>query len=114
MNVWGQCASNEQEGVIYCPTGSASYDFYGGDRKGANLYANSVVALEGKSGKLRWHRQLVHHDIWDYDLPAKPVPQTVALRLGGHGTTPSAYSSFEGTSTGRARRTKRACAPVGR
>lgn len=73
VNVWGQCASNEQEGVIYCPTGSASYDFYGGDRKGANLYANSVVALEGKTGKLRWHRQLVHHDIWDYDLPAKPV-----------------------------------------
>jgi len=73
VNVWGQCATSEADGMVYCPTGSASYDFYGGDRVGDNLYANSVVALEGKTGKLRWHRQLVHHDIWDYDLPAKPV-----------------------------------------
>ncbi len=73
VNVWGQCVSDEKEGALYCPTGSASYDFYGGDRVGANLYANSVVALDGKTGKLRWHRQLVHHDLWDYDLPAKPV-----------------------------------------
>jgi glucose dehydrogenase len=73
VNVWGRCAASEAEGMLYCPTGSASYDFYGGDRKGANLYANSVLALEGKTGKLRWHRQLVHHDLWDYDLPAAPV-----------------------------------------
>lgn len=73
VNVWGQCAADEKEGAVYCPTGSPSYDFYGGDRVGANLYANSVVALDGKTGKLRWHRQLVHHDLWDYDLPAKPV-----------------------------------------
>ena len=81
VNVWGQCAAHEQEGVLYCPTGSASYDFYGGDRKGANLYANSVLALDGKTGKLRWHRQLVHHDLWDYDLPAKPV--LVELKRAG-------------------------------
>jgi glucose dehydrogenase len=73
VNVWGQCAASEADGVLYCPTGSPSFDFYGGDRKGANLYANSVVALDGKTGKLRWHRQLVHHDLWDYDLPAKPI-----------------------------------------
>lgn len=73
VNVWGQCAVSEAEATVYCPTGSASYDFYGGDRHGANLYANSVLALDGKTGKLKWHRQLVHHDIWDYDLPAKPV-----------------------------------------
>ncbi|WP_051670721.1 PQQ-binding-like beta-propeller repeat protein [Bryobacter aggregatus] len=73
VNVWGQCAVDEVAGALYCPTGSPSYDFYGADRKGAGLYANSVVALDGKTGKLRWHRQLVHHDLWDYDLPAKPV-----------------------------------------
>ena len=71
VNVWGQCATDKD--TLYCPTGSASYDFYGGDRLGDNLYANSVLALEGKTGKLKWHRQLVHHDLWDYDLPAKPV-----------------------------------------
>src|SRR5204863_6165787 len=68
---------SEAENTIYCPTGSASYDFYGGDRVGSNLYANSVVALDGKTGKLKWHRQLVHHDLWDYDLPAKPVLMNV-------------------------------------
>jgi quinoprotein glucose dehydrogenase len=73
VNVWGRCAAEASAGVVYCPTGSASYDFYGGDRKGENLYANSVVALEAKSGRLLWHKQLVHHDLWDYDLPAQPV-----------------------------------------
>jgi glucose dehydrogenase len=73
VNVWGRCAAEENKGVVYCPTGSASYDFYGGDRKGENLYANSVLALEAKSGRLLWHKQLVHHDLWDYDLPAQPV-----------------------------------------
>lgn len=76
VNVWGQCAFSED--TLYCPTGSASYDFYGGDRVGNNLYANSVLALDARTGKLKWHRQLVHHDIWDYDLPAKPVLMTIA------------------------------------
>ncbi|MBM3759508.1 MAG: quinoprotein glucose dehydrogenase [Acidobacteria bacterium] len=74
-NVWGQCATDKD--TLYCPTGSASYDFYGGDRHGENLYANSVLALDGRTGKLKWHRQLVHHDLWDYDLPAKPLLLTV-------------------------------------
>jgi quinoprotein glucose dehydrogenase len=73
VNVWGQCAVDAAAHALYCPTGSASYDFYGGDRHGDNLYANSVVALDARTGQVRWHRQLVHHDIWDYDLPAKPV-----------------------------------------
>ncbi len=80
VNVWGQCAASEVEATLYCPTGSASYDFYGGDRIGANLYANSVLALDGRTGKLKWHRQLVHHDLWDYDLPAKPVLLNVGSR----------------------------------
>jgi quinoprotein glucose dehydrogenase len=73
VNVWGRCAADEAARVVFCPTGSASYDFYGGDRKGANLYANSVLALDARTGRLLWHKQLVHHDIWDYDLPAQPV-----------------------------------------
>lgn len=73
VNVWGRCIAEDAAGVVYCPTGSASYDFYGGDRKGANLYANSVLALETKTGRLLWHKQLVHHDLWDFDLPAQPV-----------------------------------------
>lgn len=77
VNVWGQCSTSIEEATLYCPTGSASYDFYGGDRHGANLYANSVVALDARTGKLKWHRQLVHHDLWDYDLPAKPVLLTI-------------------------------------
>ncbi|MFN9300092.1 MAG: PQQ-binding-like beta-propeller repeat protein [Acidobacteriota bacterium] len=80
VNVWGQCAAAPEENTLYCPTGSPSYDFYGGDRHGDNLYANSVLALEAKTGRLKWHRQLVHHDIWDYDLPAKPVLLDIAGR----------------------------------
>jgi glucose dehydrogenase len=73
VNLWSVCAADESSNTLFCPTGSASYDFYGGDRKGDNLHANSVVALDSRTGRLKWSRQLVHHDIWDYDLPAKPV-----------------------------------------
>lgn len=76
-NVWSMIAVDEARGLVFLPIGSASYDFYGGDRKGRNLYANSVVALDAASGRLRWHFQTVHHDLWDYDLPAQPVLVTV-------------------------------------
>src|SRR5260370_28616944 len=59
-------------GVVYIPTGSASPDFYGGDRLGADLFANSLLALDAETGKRRWHFQTVHHDLWDRDLPAAP------------------------------------------
>ena len=71
-NNWAGMAVDEETGVIYVPTGSASPDFYGGTRKGANLYANCLLALEANSGKLLWHFQFTHHDIWDRDLPAPP------------------------------------------
>jgi glucose dehydrogenase len=80
-NVWSMMAVDEARGLVFLPIGSASYDFYGGDRKGQNLYANSVVALDAKTGRLRWHFQTVHHDLWDYDIPAQPV--LVAVRHGG-------------------------------
>ena len=72
-NVWSMIAVDDARGLVFLPIGSASYDFYGGDRKGQNLYANSVVALDAATGRLRWHYQTVHHDLWDYDLPAQPV-----------------------------------------
>ena len=72
VNVWTMMTVDEERGLVFLPTGSAAYDFYGGDRKGQNLYANCLVALDAPTGKKRWHYQLVHHDIWDYDLPAPP------------------------------------------
>ena len=59
-------------GLVILPTSSASPDYFGGNRLGDNLYANSVVALDGASGEVAWHFQTVHHDVWDYDLPSQP------------------------------------------
>ncbi len=72
-NVWSSMAVDHERGLVFLPIGSASYDFYGGDRKGRNLFANSLVALDAATGERRWHQQLVHHDIWDYDPPAQPI-----------------------------------------
>lgn len=72
-NVWSTMSVDEKRGLVFLPVGSASYDFYGADRKGANLFANSLVALDAATGKLVWYFQIVHHDIWDYDMPAQPV-----------------------------------------
>jgi glucose dehydrogenase len=73
VNVWSEMTVDEARGLVFLPLGSASYDFYGGDRPGDNLYANSLVALDAATGARRWHQQIVHHDIWDYDLPAPPI-----------------------------------------
>jgi glucose dehydrogenase len=80
VNAWTLMSVDVDRGLVFLPLGSASYDFYGGDRPGANLYANSLVALDAATGARRWHAQLVHHDIWDYDLPAQPV--LVDIRQG--------------------------------
>jgi membrane-bound PQQ-dependent dehydrogenase (glucose/quinate/shikimate family) len=77
VNVWSIMSVDVERGLVFLPIGSAAYDFYGADRKGQNLYANSLVALSAATGKLVWHYQLVHHDIWDYDLPAHPNLITV-------------------------------------
>lgn len=79
-NAWGGVTLDARAGVVYCGTGSANYDHYGGDRPGANLYANCILALDAATGALRWHFQAVHHDVWDYDLPCAPV--LVDLRRG--------------------------------
>ena len=72
-NAWGGLTLDASRGWVFFGTGSASYDHWGGDRVGANLFANSVLALDARTGARVWHFQTVHHDIWDYDLPAPPV-----------------------------------------
>jgi len=76
-NVWSTMSVDNERGLIFLPIGSSSYDFYGADRKGANLFSNSLVAVNAATGRLVWHFQMVHHDIWDYDMPAQPVLITV-------------------------------------
>ena len=76
-NSWTGMSLDEDRGIVYIPTGSAAFDFWGGDRKGANLFANCILALDAGTGKRVWHYQTVHHDIWDRDLPAPPNLVTV-------------------------------------
>jgi len=76
-NNWTGMSLDEERGVVYIPTGTASPDFYGGTRKGSNLFANSIIALDAATGKYIWHYQVVHHDLWDRDLPAAPNLVTV-------------------------------------
>ncbi|UJH92910.1 c-type cytochrome [Antarcticibacterium sp. 1MA-6-2] len=71
-NSWAGMSLDELRGIVYVPTGSVSGDFYGGIREGKNLFGNSLIALEAATGKYLWHYQIVHHDLWDRDLPANP------------------------------------------
>ena len=71
-NSWAGMSVDVTRGIVYVPTGSATPDFYGGDRAGANLFANTLLALDARTGNRVWHFQTVHHDIWDRDLPAAP------------------------------------------
>jgi quinoprotein glucose dehydrogenase len=77
VNTWGGLTVDEKRGVAYFPLGSPTYDLYGADRKGANLYGNCLLALDVRTGKRLWHFQFVHHDLWDYDLTASPNLLTV-------------------------------------
>jgi glucose dehydrogenase len=72
-NVWGLMSVDAERGLVFLPYGSPSFDFYGADRKGKNLFGNSLVALNADTGKLVWYFQVVHHDTWDYDLESAPV-----------------------------------------
>jgi len=76
-NAWAGFSLDEKRGLLFVPTGSPSYDFYGANRKGQNLYGNCVLALKAETGEYVWHYQTVHHDIWDRDLPCQPVLLTV-------------------------------------
>ncbi|RZK68421.1 MAG: c-type cytochrome, partial [Pedobacter sp.] len=76
-NSWPGMSIDREKEIIYIPTGSAAFDFYGGNRLGKNLFANCLIALNARTGKYIWHYQLVHHDVWDRDLPAPPNLLTV-------------------------------------
>jgi len=76
-NVWSEFSLDEARGIVYAPTASAKYNFYGVDRKGANLFADTLLALDARTGKRLWHFQMVHHDIWDYDDATAPKLLTV-------------------------------------
>jgi len=76
-NSWAGMSLDEKRGIVYIPTGSIGGDFYGGFRKGQNLFGNSLLALDAATGKLKWHFQVVHHDLWDRDLPANPNLVTI-------------------------------------
>ena len=73
VNAWSTMSVDNANGLVFLPLGSASYDFFGADRPGTSLFANSLVALDAATGVRRWHFQIVHHDLWDYDLPAQPI-----------------------------------------
>ena len=93
-NAWGVMTIDEEHGLVLIPTGSASPDFYGGLRLGSNRFADSLLVLEAGTGKLVWHQQLVHHNLWDYDLAAQPVLGDVEI----NGTPVPAV--IQGTKTG--------------
>jgi glucose dehydrogenase len=80
-NNWTGMTLDEKTGVLYVPTGSAVMDFYGGDRLGNDLYANCLLALDAATGRLLWHYQGVHHDMWDRDFPTPPALFT--MKKGG-------------------------------
>ena len=81
VNNWGEMTIDTRRGIAYIPLGSPTYDFYGADRIGANLFGTSIVALDARTGKRLWHFQLVHHDLWDMDPSA--APQLTTIRHNG-------------------------------
>jgi quinoprotein glucose dehydrogenase len=80
-NAWGGLSIDERRGMVFAGLGSAAFDFYGGDRRGDNLFANCVIALDAKTGKRLWHFQTLRHDLWDHDLPV--YPNLVTVTHGG-------------------------------
>jgi len=81
-NIWGwNMTADEEHNVVYMTFGAPAANYYGGDRPGANLFGNSIVAVDAATGKYKWHFQVVHHDLWDFDLP--PAPGLVDVRING-------------------------------
>lgn len=76
-NCWAGMSLDERRGLVYIPVGSATFDFYGGLRRGANLFANCLLVLNASTGKPAWYYQTIHHDLWDRDLPAPPNLVTI-------------------------------------
>ena len=93
-NAWAGLSLDEDAGVVYVPTGSAAYDFYGGKRRGDNLFATSLVALDARTGERLWHFQTVRHDVWDRDLPTPP--NLVSVERAGESITAVAQATKSG------------------
>jgi quinoprotein glucose dehydrogenase len=93
-NNWCGMAVDTERGIVYVPTGSAATDWYGADRVGDDLFANSLIALDATTGKRLWHFQAVHHDLWDRDFPSPPT--LVTVRRGGKDVPAVAQTSKQG------------------
>jgi quinoprotein glucose dehydrogenase len=93
-NNWGEMSIDDARGIVYFVTGSATYDFYGADRHGANLFANCIVALDTRAGKRLWHFQTIHHDLWDLDNVS--APQLVTVRHNGRNIDAVAHAGKTG------------------
>ena len=93
-NMWGELSIDATRGIAYFPLGSPTYDYYGADRIGANLFGNCLLALDARTGKRLWHFQTVHHDLWDYDLTA--APQLITIRRNGKAIDAVAQASKQG------------------
>ncbi len=93
-NNWGEQSIDVKRGIIYIPTGSAKYNFYGGHRAGANLFGDCIIALDARTGKRLWHFQTVHHDIWDLDNNS--APQLTTIRQNGRNIDVVAVASKTG------------------
>jgi quinoprotein glucose dehydrogenase len=93
-NIWSELSLDEKRGIVYAPTASAKYNFYGVDRTGANLFADCLLALDARTGKRLWHFQMVHHDIWDYDDPT--APKLLTIRHNGQTIDAVAQVSKQG------------------
>lgn len=91
---WSEMTVDEQRGIVFIPFGSPRFDFYGGDREGANLFGNSLVALDARTGRRLWHFQTVQHDLWDYDLPQ--APKLLTIRQNGEPVDVVAQASKQG------------------
>lgn len=93
-NTWGEITVDAKRGIAYFPVGSPTYDFYGADRHGNNLFATCLLAIDARTGKLIWYFQGVHHDLWDYDFTA--APQLLTLNVNGKIIDAVAQSSKQG------------------
>jgi glucose dehydrogenase len=91
---WSEFTVDEENGIVFVPFGTARYDFFGGNRAGNNLFANSLVALDAKTGRRLWHFQTIHHDLWDYDLPQSP--KLLTIRQNGQPVQVVAQGSKQG------------------
>ncbi|HTU68157.1 MAG TPA: PQQ-binding-like beta-propeller repeat protein [Steroidobacteraceae bacterium] len=94
VNVWGEMSVDARRGIVYLPVSSPTYDYYGADRIGMNLFSDCLVALDAKTGKRLWHFQMVHHDLWDYDPTA--APQLLTVRKDGRKIDAVAQATKQG------------------